>query len=341
MSAGRTVTAPPAEDEAAVRAALEALGLGTPSALVPLSGGVSSDIWRADLPGGSVCVKRARPRLKVAAVWEAPVERNHYEAQYMRLAAELAPGLVPRLLAEDEAAGLLVMEYLDPAEWRVWKEELRDGRVDPAAAADVAAGVVRLHAGTADRADVAARFPTDGLFEALRLDPYLGECARRHPGLAPRLEALAAKTARTRRVLVHGDVSPKNVLVGEGGVRLLDAECAWFGDPAFDAAFCLNHLILKPVWKPAHASAYRAAFAAFLDAYLAGVDWEPPDGLAARIAALLPALFLARVDGKSPVEYLTGEADRALVRRIARRFLDDPADDPAAIADAVREAVSG
>jgi aminoglycoside phosphotransferase (APT) family kinase protein len=232
------------------------------------------------------------------------------------------------------------MEYLDPAEWRVWKEELAAGRVDPDAAAAVASGVARLHAGTADRPDVAARFPTDDLFHALRLDPYLAECARRHADLAPRLEALVAVTASTRRVLVHGDVSPKNVLVRGGAVRLLDAECAWFGDPAFDAAFCLNHLILKPVWKPAHAAAFRAAFTAFLEAYAAGVTWEPVPALRARIAALLPGLFLARVDGKSPVEYLTDEADRAVVRAIARRFLERPAADPEPIADAVHAAVS-
>jgi aminoglycoside phosphotransferase (APT) family kinase protein len=311
-----------------------------PVRLVPLSGGVSSDIWRADLAGRTVCVKRARPRLKVAALWEAPVERNHYEAEYMRLAAELAPGLTPRLLAEDESRGLLVMEFLDPADWRVWKEELRDGRVDLDAAVAVARGVAALHAGTADRADVAARFPTDAFFQDLRLDPYLAEAGRRHVDLAPQLEAVIAVTAATRRVLVHGDVSPKNVLVGAGGVRLLDAECAWFGDPAFDLAFCLNHLILKAVWKPVHADHYRAAFAAFLDGYAAGVTWEGEAALRARTAVLLPGLFLARVDGKSPVEYLTDEPDRALVRRLARRFLRDPPQDPAPLADAVRAEVA-
>lgn len=339
MKGGDVAEAP----EADVAASLRTLGLAGPREpvrLVPLSGGVSSDIWRAEFSGGSVCVKRARPRLKVAAVWEAPVERNHYEAEYMRLAGEIAPGLTPRLLAEDEARGLLAMEYLDPAEWRVWKEELRDGRVDLSAAGGVASGVARLHAGTADREDVAARFPTDAFFHALRLDPYLLECARRHADLASRLEALVATTARTRRVLVHGDVSPKNVLVSAAGVRLLDAECAWFGDPAFDVAFCLNHLLLKSVWKPRHADGFRAAFGAFLDAYAAGVTWEPAEALRARVAALLPGLFLARVDGKSPVEYLTEEADRALVRRLARRFLERPVADPAPIADAVRAAVA-
>ena len=42
----------------------------------PLTGGVSSDIWRVDLAGGPICIKRALPKLKVAADWQAPVSRN-------------------------------------------------------------------------------------------------------------------------------------------------------------------------------------------------------------------------------------------------------------------------
>lgn len=326
-----------------VAAALRSLGFaaaGEPIALEPLSGGVSSDIWRVDVGGRSLCVKRAAPRLRVAAVWEVPVERNRYEADYLRVAETIAPGLCPALLGEDPARGLLVMPYLPPERWRVWKSELRDGRVDPGVAAGIGAGLARLHGGTEDRPAIAARFATDALFDALRLDPYLRECARRHPDLAGRLEALVAATAGTRRALVHGDVSPKNVLVGPEGFRLLDAECAWFGDPAFDVAFLLNHLLLKCVWRPVHADGYRAAFHAFLDAYRDGVAGPRDPGRDGRVAALLPGLFLARVDGKSPVEYLTDEADKALVRRIARRFLLEPARRPEPLVEAVHAEVA-
>jgi Ser/Thr protein kinase RdoA (MazF antagonist) len=131
-------------------------------------------------------------------------------------------------------------------------------------------------------------------------------------------------TAQTRRVLVHGDVSPKNILVGPAGPVLLDAECAWFGDPAFDLAFCLNHLLLKCAWVPAARAGYLACFDALAAAYLARVSWEEPALLEARAAALLPGLFLARVDGKSPVEYLTDEAWKQRVRDVARALLAQP-----------------
>jgi aminoglycoside phosphotransferase (APT) family kinase protein len=231
---------------------------------------------------------------------------------------------VPRLLAEDAEAGLFAMEWLDPADHRLWKAELRNGRADPAVAAAVGAALARIHAGTAGRSEVAAAFPTDAIFYAIRLEPYLVATGRAHPDLAPRLEALAATTAATKRALVHGDVSPKNILLGPRGPVFLDAECAWYGDPAFDIAFCLNHLLLKCLWTPSARPQFLRCFETLAQSWLAGVGWEPREELERRAAHLLPALLLARVDGKSPVEYLQAEADKAHVRRVARALLGQP-----------------
>jgi aminoglycoside phosphotransferase (APT) family kinase protein len=286
---------------------------------------VSSDIWRVDLASGPVCVKRALAKLRVEQDWFAPVERNVYEAGWMRRAAAVAPEAVPALLGQDAEAGVLVMAFLDPARHAVWKAELRDGRAEPTVAAAVGDRLVRIHGATADDPAVAAEFPTDRIFHDIRLEPYLLATAAKHPGLAPALHALAATTAATRRCLVHGDVSPKNILVGPRGPVFLDAECAWFGDPAFDLAFCLNHLLLKCLWTPAARDGFVTCFAALAESYLAGVSWEAPAALEERAARLLPGLLLARVDGKSPVEYLTAEADRSRVREVARALLQRPA----------------
>ena len=146
------------------------------------------------------------------------------------------------------------------------------------------------------------------------------------PTWSAALAALVARTAATKRTLVHGDVSPKNILVGPRGPIFLDAECAWYGDPAFDLAFCLNHLLLKCLWTPSATEGFLAGFDALASAYLDGVQWEPRAALERRAAHLLPGLLLARVDGKSPVEYLTAEADRECVRRMARPLILRPAD---------------
>lgn len=300
-----------------------------------LSGGVSSDIWRVDLPRGPVvCVKRALPRLRVAADWRAPVERNGYEAAWLAEIARICPGFAPALLGADQEMQALCMTYLDPARHRLWKSELRNGRADPADAAAVAERLVAVHAATADDPAVAARFASDAIFHAIRLEPYLLATARAHPALAECLHALAAATAATRRALVHGDVSPKNILLGPAGPVLVDAECAWFGDPAFDLAFCLTHLLLKCLWTPAATLAFLACFDALASRYLSGVAWEAPGALEARAAALLPGLLLARVDGKSPVEYLTEEADKARVRRVAAPLIAAPPSRLGAVRDA-------
>ncbi|HWT09834.1 MAG TPA: phosphotransferase [Roseomonas sp.] len=311
-------------------AGLRAMGLLAPDAQargVPLAGGVSSDIWRVVLPDGrQVCIKRALPKLKVAADWRAPVVRNRYEARWLARAAEAAPGSAPALLGQDEATGTLVMEWLPPDRHPVWKARLQAGEADPAFAAEVGRRIARIHAAAAARPELASDFPTDSLFHAIRLEPYLVATARENPDLAAALNGLVARTAATKLTLVHGDVSPKNILVGPGGPIFLDAECAWWGDPAFDLAFCLNHLLLKCLWTPAAAPGFLHCFEVLATAYLAGVAWEAPAALESRAASLLPGLFLARVDGKSPVEYLTEETDKDRVRRVARALLACPPD---------------
>ena len=287
----------------------------------PLTGGVSSDIWWIHTPQGPLCAKRALAKLRVAADWRAPIERNAYEARWMQVAEAAVPGCTPGLLGQHPQRGVLVMRYLEPHDHPLWKQQLREGQVDLNTARAVGGTLARIHAHAAARPALAASFATDAIFFDIRLEPYLLATAERHADLAPALRALVARTQANRRSLVHGDVSPKNILVGRNGPVLLDAECAWWGDPAFDLAFCLNHLLLKCLWVPPSRDALLNAFDALAQAYLQGVDWEPRDVLEARVATLLPGLLLARVDGKSPVEYLVTEAERAPVRRCARALL--------------------
>ncbi len=290
----------------------------------PLAGGVSSDIWRVDVPGRSLCIKRALPQLKVAQTWTAPIERNAYEWAWIEFAAQHCPASVPAPIAADAQQAIFAMEFLPPADYPVWKRVLFDGVAHAETASRVATILARLHAASAHDASLAARFRSDAIFHAIRLEPYLLATAARHADVAARLRALAQRTAATHIALVHGDVSPKNILLGPRGPVFLDAECAWYGDPAFDAAFCLNHFLLKCVARPQFARGYLECHDAFAGAYLAGVTWESRQDIEARIASLVPALLLARVDGKSPVEYLTEESDKAWIRSAARPLLAAP-----------------
>ncbi len=313
---------------------IERLGLvapGEPVRISALAGGVSSDICKVEAGGRVFVVKRALARLRVADDWRAPVERNRHEADWLETAARIRPGAAPEVLARDDRAGLFAMEYFDPAEFPVWKERLRDGDADPRVAEAVGHSLAGIHAATAHDPGIAERFATGPIFHAIRLEPYFEASARRHPDAAGRLLDLSARTLKTEIALVHGDVSPKNILAGPRGPVFLDAECAWFGDPAFDLAFCLNHLLLKSLWNRAAARRLLDAFDCLAGAYRSGITWEPPDAFDGRTAELLGALLLARVDGKSPVEYL-GPGERALVREISLGLIAAPPESPREVA---------
>ncbi len=298
--------------------------------VTPLSGGVSSLIVRVDTRRGPVCVKRALPELKVATHWSAPVERNLAEVAWMRELGPAFPQAIPAILGEDPDSYTFAMAWLAPDAHPVWKLQLRDGLIDTDFSGRVAHLLGAIHARTANQPRLAQAFANDRNLYELRLDPYFVAAAAAHPDCAAMLHQLVEDTARRKLALLHGDVSPKNILAGPHGPVLLDAECACYGDPAFDAAFCLTHLLAKCLWRPAHAQAYLACFDTFFTTYLAQCDWEPRDGLEARIARLLPALLLARVDGKSPLEYLD-EPARHIQRSFARRWLLAPTDKLAAL----------
>ncbi|ODT14610.1 MAG: aminoglycoside phosphotransferase, partial [Kaistia sp. SCN 65-12] len=285
-------------------------------------------------------VKRALAKLKVARDWRAPVSRNGNEVEWLLEAGRIVPDAVPRVLAHDATVGAFAMDFLRPEDHPVWKNELKAGRADPAFAAAVGRAIAAIHGATAHSATLAARFDTDAIFHSIRLEPYLEATAEANPDLADQLMALSRDTLATKIALVHGDVSPKNILVGPKGPVFLDAECAWYGDPAFDLAFCLNHMLLKCLWVPEARAAYLASFDALATAYLDAVDWEPREKIEARVARLLPGLFLARVDGKSPAEYITTDADRDRVRRVARPLIATPPTTLATIRDAWEEELS-
>lgn len=314
----------PADERRQIADSLASMGLIAPGeafSVARLSGGVSCDVYRIELATRSLCLKRALPKLRVETDWRAPAARSSSEVAWLKLAAQIVPGAVPAVLGEDTARHMFAMRFLPPETHPVWKAELAAGRVDTAFARRVGELIAAVHAATAGKPDIARAFANDAQFRALRLDPFLVYTAGKHPDLADRLCELAKAVGTARIALMHGDVSPKNILCGPDGPVFLDAETASYGDPAFDLAFCLNHLLLKCVWQPRWTEAYLAAFSALATGYLTRVDWEPPEVLKARATRLLPALMLARVDGKSPADYLVSERDRDFVRRNACRFL--------------------
>jgi 5-methylthioribose kinase len=295
-------------------------------AVQELGGGVSNRVLLVETAGGRVVLKQSLDRLRVADEWLADRARIFRERDGLRDAARLLPaGAVPRVLWSDDAQFLFAMEAV-PSEARNWKSELLAGRLDPALAA--AAGVLLglLIRESWNDAALAARYGDQTVFDQLRIDPYYRTIARRRPRVAGRVAALIAESAARRVSLVHGDWSPKNFLIHAGRVTVIDFEVLHYGDPSFDAAFCLNHFLLKSFRRPERRAGYLELARVFYT-WLEGL--LPPAALAwfeRATAGHLGCLLLARIDGKSPVEYITEEPLKEAVRRVAEGLILDGVD---------------
>ena len=287
---------------------------------IPLTGGVSSEIWLVTDGAERFVVKRALPRLNVRDDWFADPARNSIEHDCLAYLYRIAPGRVPRILFRDADAGLFGMEFLDER-FANWKTELLRGVAREEDAVRAAQLMATIHGASWKQAEVQARFQTWPNFFALRVEPYLLTTGSRHPKLRSLFEEEAERLRRTALALVHGDFSPKNILISRERLVLLDCEAAWFGDPAFDAAFLLNHLFLKALHLPSWREDYlRLAFVCWSE-YRAGLADRFDVSLSSRIGRLLLMLMLARMDGKSPVEYIVEERKKELVRDFVGRML--------------------
>jgi len=302
---------------------LRELGLVTSASpmLTPLTGGVSCEIYLVEDGDRRFVVKRALAKLKVAADWFADVSRNHTEQACLRYIAGFRPDAVPAILFSDEKHGLFAMEYLDG--FANWKSDMLAGTCDTGLARKAGTLLGEIHARSWNDSGVGRDFDTTANFDQLRLDPYLRATAARHPNVSGTILAEASRLATTRECLVHGDFSPKNLLHHRGRLVLLDCEVAWFGDPSFDLSFFLNHFFLKSLLH----SPKAPPFPGMIAAARAGYRESNPDhsrAIEQRTSRLLPMLMLARVDGKSPVEYLTSPEKKDFVRSFAIRHIQHP-----------------
>jgi 5-methylthioribose kinase len=299
-----------------------------------LSGGVSNIVLRVDIQGKApFIIKQCRERLRVKMDWRAPLDRIWTERATLDLLHTILPeGTVPTVLFEDRPEYLFAMTCA-PDDAVTWKSHLMTGQIDSDIASRLGTVLGTLHAKAPASPALLERLSDTSLFEELRIDPYYRTAARAHPFLAPRITLLIASMDRPagERTLVLGDFSPKNILVHSRGLILLDFECAHAGDAAFDLGFFLSHLMLKTIRAAANnrqlASRYLGLTRLFWSSYLDSRVLEMPERseLVGRAIQHVAACALARVDGKSPVEYLDAHG-QTVARSFARAaLLDGPA----------------
>lgn len=275
-----------------------------------LGGGVSNVVIAVSSPTTSLVVKQSLPQLRVDALWEAPRERILTEAEGLVLCSRLTPGQVPEVISVDDSEFVLCLEQA-PSDWVDWKQQLLAGQVSSEVATTLGQTLARWHSNTAGGRGLSSLMSDPETFEVLRVDPYLRTVIRGAPEVSASVQAVIDEMAAHRVCLVHGDFSPKNVLVAgtPPGVWVIDFEVAHLGDPAFDVAFLISHLVLKSLHRPQHATRLDEATTSFVEAYREVLELSTtrPESAVVRYVG---ALLLARVAGKSPVEYLDGASRR-------------------------------
>jgi 5-methylthioribose kinase len=295
------------------------------STAVPLAWGVSNVVIRVEPSAGSdlphLVLKQSRERLRTKADWFSRLDRIYREVDVLHTFAPLLPtGVVPRVLDEDQTNYAFVMEAI-AADHRVWKAELLAGRADVRVAAELGTILATIHQRTWNDQELRDRWADSTVFRELRLDPFYGTVARAHPDVAPHMRSLIDDTLATFLSAVHADFSPKNVLLWNDRVTLVDFETGHFGDPRFDLGFFLSHLLLKVVHHAPRGEPILELARTFWDTYRANVDTVLIDEPRA-IRHLAGCLF-ARIDGTSPVDYLN-PVQQDTVRTLAKQLLIEP-----------------
>lgn len=302
-----------------------------------LAWGVSNIVIRIDRENApDFVIKQSRKQLRTQAEWFSQLERVWRELEVMQELHRLLPaGVVPEVLFEDRENYLFAMEAID-ADHRVWKGELLDGRFNQDIARELGTYLSSIHAQSLGKAEYRERWGDWEIFDQLRIDPFYRFIVKAHPEIKDWVDALIAEMDAHRVCLVLADFSPKNILITDQQIHLVDFETAHFGDPAFDLGFFLSHLLLKAIhFQQAGDSCIELA-ELFWEEYVKNLcattgdgpefDSLNPDELGKRTLHHLAACMLARVDGKSTVDYLPEASMQDQVRSYALSLILDSPD---------------
>ena len=304
-----------------------------------LGGGISNRIALISTPRQAFVLKQAQPKLKVKVDWFAPVHRVLIEAEAMEAwRPMLPPGTVPEILFIDRQRFLYAMEAAPP-DSVLWKVRLMRGEVDLGVARAVGEILGRMHSGTATDAGVRGRFQDRRILQALRIDPCFRYLIGVYPHLEPAIGEQVERLEAPGLCLVHGDYTPKNMLVSGSCITLLDYEIAHWGNPALDSGFVVAHLLLKAIHAPEWADSYVKAAWMLWTKYVGQVTFADTSALEKETAWIVPFLMLARIDSKSPVEYIVAEDRKEVARRVSLRLIERPIDSLGAILEHVVETV--
>ncbi len=286
------------------------------------SGGVSGTVafvYAGDKP---MIIKQALAQLKVKETWLCDPNRMNIEYLSNKTYHKYVPESVPEVYFYDEENYIFGREAA-PESCSMWKSDLLTGLLDFSVAEQSITALATVHNKCATDKQVAKDFASKDVFYNLRISPYIEFTVSKHPELEQYAKPIVQELMESAITLVHGDYSPKNILVDERKISILDFEVAHYGHPSFDLAFFSNHFLLKAVKNKQFASSYLNMLSHMLAIYFKSMDYMNAEELEQSFVRLLAMMLLARVDGKSPVEYLTEESDKQLVRNLAYHIVNE------------------
>jgi 5-methylthioribose kinase len=293
-----------------------------PVLIQSLPGGVSNSVLKISCDRGQFVLKQALPKLKVAGEWVSDVARSNVEKQALEFLYRIIPGTTPGLLYEDESNYLFIMECA-PESSVTWKSLLLKQNCNPSLAKKIGNILGRLHQNTHNLQEARELFGNKKYFHQLRIEPFFEFLKCKYPDLKKNIDQHIAICLERESSIVIGDYSPKNILVCDEQVVVIDFEVIHYGDTSFDLGFLTTHLLLKSLhaWKLRHS--YYDILQATVDGYFSCIQFAKRADLELQCIQQLAWILLARVDGKSPIEYISEEKDKQLIRYASREILNN------------------
>lgn len=286
-----------------------------------MGGGISSTVALAKQGETLLIVKQALETLKVAELWNCNPGRILVEKNALEIYGKLVPDCVPGLVYYDDENYIMVREAVSE-DWCMWKTQLLEGIFDYEVAKKAVMALVTVHNATAGDLGVKELFKDNQYFYELRISPYIEQVVKKYPRLKEKADKVIHMLMNEHIALIHGDYSPKNILVDHSQICILDLEVAYYGHPSFDLAFFSNHFFLKAFKNPQWTGQYLDMLDYMTEIYFQNVTCCNGTVLEKQTIQVLAFLLLARIDGKSKIEYLTEENQKNQVRKLGFLILE-------------------
>ena len=288
-----------------------------------IEGGVSSEVYKVRTSKKSYCVKRSLAKLLVKKDWFVDTKRLKFEYFWLKHCKKIIPNSIPKIIKYDHKKKILIIEFFNDTKYFTLKSLLLSKKINIKLINKISRSLFKIHKKSRGSKIKNKYKGNDKNFFDLRLDAYFNEVKRVHPKLIKKVNKIILDYRKNSSTLIHGDFSPKNILTNNKVIKFIDAETCNYGDPVFDLVFFTNHLLIKSIFIPSKKKLFLESYKNFFDTYIKLLDWENRKNFCQRCINMIPIMLIARVDGKSPVEYIKDKSTKNNIRKLSFRLIEE------------------